>query len=88
MNSSKGPTFPVSDTFLVTINTNSNNPYVQEIYPDKTKSNVWNYFGVYKVKEGPPCKQTLYMIYAVCKICRIHFHFDPFCQVVLEEKIF
>ena len=36
----------------------------------KTKSNVWKYFGFYKLKPGPPSKENLDMSFAVCKICK------------------
>ena len=37
---------------------NNNNYETRQIYsyPGKTKSRVWEYFGFYKIKEGPPSK--------------------------------
>lgn len=38
-------------------------------YPGQTKSKVWEYFGFYKSKEGPPTKVNLDMSQAVCRLC-------------------
>lgn len=42
-----------------------------EIYPFPaiTKSKVWDFYGFYKVKEGPPLRENLDMTKAVCRLC-------------------
>ena len=39
----------------------NNNERTIHPYPGKTKSKVWDYFGFYKIKEGPATRQTLDM---------------------------
>lgn len=39
-------------------------------YPGKAKSKVWDFFGFYKSKDGPPNKTTLDMSVAICKVCK------------------
>lgn len=43
----------------------------REIYPFPaiTKSKVWDFYGFYKVKEGPPLRENLDMTKAVCRLC-------------------
>lgn len=42
-----------------------------EIYPFPaiTKSKVWDFYGFYKVKDGPPLRENLDMTKAVCRLC-------------------
>lgn len=42
-----------------------------EIYPFPaiTKSKVWDFYGFYKIKEGPPLRENLDMTKAVCRLC-------------------
>ena len=39
----------------------NNNERTIHPYPGKTESKVWDYFGFYKIKEGPATRQTLDM---------------------------
>nr|XP_022289058.1 zinc finger BED domain-containing protein 1-like [Crassostrea virginica] len=50
---------------------NNNTSLERQIYsfPGKTKSKVWDYFGFYKVKDGPASKHTLDMSQAICRKC-------------------
>ena len=38
-------------------------------YPGHQKSKVWEYFGFYKLKDGPASKDNLDMTYAICRLC-------------------
>ncbi|XP_033746440.1 uncharacterized protein LOC117331706 [Pecten maximus] len=47
---------------------------LREIYPNpgsKTKSDVWKFFGFYKINDNePPSKKNLDTTQAVCRLCR------------------
>ena len=75
---------------------NNNTSLERQIYsfPGKTKSKVWDYFGFYKVKDGPASKHTLDMFQAICRKCgknyankgrfKIQYLCNSFCFYVLK----
>ena len=61
-------------------------------YPGNDRSKVWEYFGFYKLKEGPETKENLDMTKVICRLCRKqyankglwHVCFVDFVSVSLE----
>ena len=39
-------------------------------YPGNARSEVWEYFGFYQVKEGPKTKENLDITKVICRLCR------------------
>jgi hypothetical protein len=74
----------MAETTLAAEGKDGNNNEVSEErviypYPGTTKSKVWDFFGFYKLKEGPPTKKNLDMEHAVCRLCRKKYSNKGWC---------